>query len=59
GKTLYEALNRQKPNLRGLHEWGCRVWVHDPSGSKLEPHAREGQWVGYDSESKGSRVYWP
>ncbi|TFY50793.1 hypothetical protein EVG20_g11324 [Dentipellis fragilis] len=59
GKTPYEALNRQKPNLRGLHEWGCRVWVHDPSGSKLEPRAREGRWVGYDSESKGSRVYWP
>ncbi|KAL5478633.1 hypothetical protein ACEPAI_2819 [Sanghuangporus weigelae] len=58
-KTPYEALYGKKPFLKGLPEWGSRVWVHDTSGSKLDKRVREGRWVGYDSALNGSRIYWP
>ena len=49
----------RKPDLGGLKEWGCQVWVHDKSGSKLDDHSQVGQWVGYDSESTGAHcIYW-
>ncbi|KAI0037774.1 hypothetical protein FA95DRAFT_1475753, partial [Auriscalpium vulgare] len=59
GMTPYEALTGRKPNLRNVRAWGCKVWVHDTSGSKLDPRAREGRWIGVDEQSKGCRVYWP
>jgi hypothetical protein len=59
GKTPYELVTGKKPNLSQLHEWGCSVWVHDITGSKLDGRAKEGRWVGFDEQSKGSRVYWP
>src|SRR5882724_5532757 len=39
--TPYEALTRHKPNLAVAHEWGQKVWVHDPTNSKLDSRARE------------------
>lgn len=59
GKSPYEAFHDEKPNLSGVPQWGCRVWVHDPSQTKLSPRAREGRWVGYDATSNGSHIYWP
>lgn len=59
GKSPYEAFLDEKPNLNGVPQWGCRVWVHDASQSKLSPRAREGRWLGYDPTSNGSRIYWP
>jgi hypothetical protein len=59
GQTPYEAMTGKKPNLAGLHVWGCRVWVHDTSGTKLDSRAKEGRWMGFDEQSKGHRVYWP
>ncbi|THH14813.1 hypothetical protein EW146_g5572 [Bondarzewia mesenterica] len=53
------ALTGRKPDLTGVREWGSRVWVHDTSGSKLDPRAHEGRWVGVDEVVKGCRVYWP
>ena len=35
-KTPYEMLNKKKPSLAGLHEWGESVWVHNMQGNKLE-----------------------
>ncbi|KIK75515.1 hypothetical protein PAXRUDRAFT_172617 [Paxillus rubicundulus Ve08.2h10] len=29
------------------------------SGSKLDPWARDGHWVGYNQDSNGYRIYWP
>ena len=58
--TPYERLTGQKPNLTGVPEWGQRVWVHNGSGSKLDRHATEARWVGYDEDSTHAhRVYWP
>lgn len=57
GKTPYEMLKGKKPNVRDLPIWGTKVWVHDTSGSKLNMRAHEGQWVGFDPESNGHRIY--
>ncbi len=34
--TPYEQLYGQKLNLTNMPEWGQQVWVHNPSGSKLD-----------------------
>ncbi|THH07674.1 hypothetical protein EW146_g9241 [Bondarzewia mesenterica] len=59
GMMPFEAVTGQKPNLRSVREWGSTVWVHDTTGLKLEPRAKEGHWIGVDELSKGCRVYWP
>ena len=35
------------------------AYVKDLDGSKLDPKVRVGRFVGYDSKSKGYRIYWP
>ncbi|KZT68601.1 hypothetical protein DAEQUDRAFT_644385, partial [Daedalea quercina L-15889] len=57
--TPYEALTGCVPGLAGLPVWGAQVWVHDTSTGKLGERAKAGRWVGFDSQSKGHRVYWP
>ena len=52
-------LNRRKPNLANLHEWGEVVWVHTTEGNKLEGQAKTGQWIGFDKINNGHRIYWP
>jgi len=56
--TPLEILTHSKPNISHLHPWGCEVWVHDKSGSKLDGRSKKGKWVGFDEESNGHRVYW-
>ena len=57
-KTPYETLYLKKPNLSNILVWGCHVKVHDNSGSKLDMWARDGQWVGFNLDSNGHRIYW-
>jgi hypothetical protein len=57
--TPYQAYRGKKPNLSGLREFGCKVWVHNPDGSKLDGRADIGRWVGFDEESNAHRIYWP
>jgi hypothetical protein len=59
GMTPYEAAFGKKPNLKGLREWGERMWVRIEGGTKLGGRVREGRWLGVDEQSKGVRVYWP
>jgi hypothetical protein len=56
--TPYEAAFGKKPDLRGVREWGEKVWVRIEGGNKLGGRVREGRWLGIDDESKGARVYW-
>ena len=51
GRTLYQALFGRIPDLSALQPWGTTVWVHDADGTKLDTHAREGRWLGFDTES--------
>ncbi|OJT02864.1 Retrovirus-related Pol polyprotein from transposon TNT 1-94, partial [Trametes pubescens] len=59
GRTPFEALNGVPPDMRGVPIWGSKVWVHDTSDGKLGERAKCGHWVGFDAQSKGSRIYWP
>ena len=58
GMTSFEAATGWHPDLSQLQEWGCHIWVHDTTASKLEPHTCEGHWIGFDEASTGSWVYW-
>ncbi|KAF9540764.1 hypothetical protein CPC08DRAFT_610788, partial [Agrocybe pediades] len=50
----YEAAYGKKPDLRGVREWGEKVWVRlETKGFKLGGRVREGRWIGVDDESKG------
>ncbi|KAF8800889.1 hypothetical protein BYT27DRAFT_7104503, partial [Phlegmacium glaucopus] len=57
--TPFEAAFGRKPSLKGLREWGERMYVRIEGGTKLGGRVKEGRWLGIDEESKGVRVYWP
>ena len=59
GRTPYEVFHNRKPNLRGLPEFGAKVWVHSPGGGKLDGRSNVKRWVGFDEDSSGHRVYSP
>jgi hypothetical protein len=59
GKTPFEVVFKKKPSLRLVKEWGEHVWIRIEEGDKLGGCVREGQWLGVDKESKGTRIYWP
>jgi len=59
GKTPYEMKHKKKPYLGGIHEFGAAAYVKDLKAGKLDARAQLGRFVGYDSESKGYRIYWP
>ncbi|KAL7282957.1 LOW QUALITY PROTEIN: hypothetical protein ACG7TL_002375 [Trametes sanguinea] len=59
GLTPYEARYGSPPDLRDLHRFGAKVWVHKESAGKTESKAREGRFVGYSQKSKGYQIYWP
>ena len=58
-KMPSEVLFGTLPNLSVAHLWGCKVWVHDDTGSKLNACACEGWWLGFNVDSWAHRVYWP
>jgi Reverse transcriptase (RNA-dependent DNA polymerase) len=51
--------NKRKPNLAGIQEFGVAAYVKDLKAGKLDARAKKGQFIGYDSESKRYRIYWP
>ena len=59
GKTPFEAAFGRKLDLKGVREWGERVYVRVEKGTKLSGRVREGRWLGMDEELKGARIYWP
>ena len=59
GKTPYKIINKKKPYLGGIQEFGTAAYVKDLKAGKLDARAQLGRFVGYDSESKGYRIYWP
>ena len=59
GKTPFEVLYGQPPNLQSLQIWGCQIWVHSPGGSKLDLRAREVRWLGVDVDTCTHCIFWP
>ena len=51
--------HKKVPHLDNIHEFGTAVYVKDLKARKLDARAKLGRFVGYDSESKGFRIYWP
>ena len=47
-----------KVKRKGNHN-SATVYVKDLKAIKLDARAQLGRFVGYDSESKGYRIYWP
>jgi hypothetical protein len=60
GRTPYKLFHHEKPDLRNIHEWGCKVAVHVEDNGKLDGRAREGRWLGFDQANiDGHRIYYP
>ena len=51
--------NNKKPHLAGIQEFGAAAYMKDLKAGKLDARAQVGRFIGYDSESKGYRIYWP
>ena len=52
-------VHNKKPHLAGIQEFGAVAYVKDLKAGKLDARAQLGWFVGYDSKSKGYRIYWP
>ena len=59
GKSPYQVKTQKKPNLTGIQEFGAAAYVKDLKAGKLDARVKKGHFVGYDSESRGYRIYWP
>ena len=59
GKSPYEMKHKKAPHLANIHEFGTVAYIKDLKARKLDPCAKLGRFVGYDSESKGFHIYWP
>jgi len=51
-QTPYEILTGQIPNVAYFHTFGCRAWVHNNKGKKLDAKALPMSFVGYKPGSK-------
>ena len=61
-QTPYEVLHGKKPTISHLQPFGTEYFVHipkeaRPSGSKLQPRAEKGWFVGYTESTKIFMVY--
>src|ERR1700678_315773 len=58
--TPFELLNGHKPSVGNLQPWGCKVRVHNTTGTKLDGRSSIRRWRGFDAETRnGHRIYWP
>ena len=53
GKTPYKMQHKKKPHLAGIQEFRVAAYVKDLKAGKLDACTKVGQFVGYNSESKG------
>lgn len=51
--------HNQKPHQAEIQEFRATAYVKDLAAGKLDARATKGQFVSYDSESKGYQIYWP
>lgn len=57
-KMPYKVLYKTLPDLSALHLWGCKVWVHDDTGSKINIRVYKGHWLSFDTDAWAHRIYW-
>ena len=58
-KTPYESCTGQKPDLSKLHVFGTVCYGYVQQTKKLDAHAKQGIFVGYDKTSPAYLVYFP
>ena len=59
GKSPYKMKHKKVPHLGDIHEFGTVAYVKDLKARKLDACAKFGQFIGYNSKSKGFCIYWP
>ena len=61
GMTPYETFTGEKPDVKHLQVFGCICYAHIPKDErkKLDSKAREAIMLGYGTEVKGYRLYYP
>ena len=55
-RTPHEVLTGQVPNMAYVCTFGCRAWVHNHKGKKLDAKALPMVFVGYEPGSKAYRL---
>jgi hypothetical protein len=58
-RTPHEILTGQVPNVAYFRTFGCRAWVHNNKGKKLDAKALPMIFVGYEPGSKAYRLWDP
>ena len=58
-RTPYEALTGRVPDVSHFRVFGCRAWVHNNKGKKLDAKSIPMIFVGYESGSKAYRLWDP
>ena len=58
-RTPFEVLTGQTPNVAYLRIFGCRAWVHNKQGKKLDAKALPMTFVGYKPGSKAYCLWNP
>ena len=64
GISSYKMKHKKVPHLGNIHEFGTHefgtvAYVKNLKPGKLDAHAKLGQFMGYDLESKGFCIYLP
>ena len=59
GKTPYEAMTGNKPNLSKLHLFGSNCFAYIQQKKKLDPRAEPCIFLGYDKYSPAHFVFFP
>ena len=58
-RTPYEALTGRVPDVSHFRVFGCRAWVHNNKGKKLDAKSIPMIFVGYESGSKAYHLWDP
>ncbi len=59
GMSPIQKRTGESPTLANVYPWGCKVIVRiEKPTHKLAPRGAEGHWLGYNSQSNGSFIYW-
>ena len=56
-RTPHVAIYGTVPNVSYFRIFGCKAWVHNDKGKKLDPKAKPMTFVGYEPGSKAYRLW--
>jgi hypothetical protein len=59
GRSPFQARFGHSPDLSTLIPFGTHTWVKLYKPGKLNSQAKEGRFVGFDTECRGYKVYYP